>query len=76
MVIWAEMTKRGWAVAGMIDGTGEWQWCGRGDVAVDVMMIVGSVLWRGPTVSEPRFRSGERGYDDNLFGRGYTREAA
>ena len=36
-------------VAGKIDENGNLERRGRDDVAVDVMTIVGSVLWRGPT---------------------------
>ena len=76
MMLWAEMAERHRDEAGIIDDNGGWEYRGRGDVAVDVMAIVGSVLWSGPTFAIPGFRSGERRYDDNLFGRGYTRKTA
>ena len=48
-------------VAEIIDENGDWECRGRGDVAVDVMTIVGCVLRSGPTFSIPGFMSGERG---------------
>ena len=76
MVAWAEIPERHTDGAKIKDESGDWGCRGRGDLAVDVMTIVGSILWSGPTFSVHGFRSGERRYDDNLFGRGYTRKTA
>ena len=72
MVAWAEIAERHTDGAKIIDEYGDWGCRGHGDLAVDVMTIVGSILWSGPTFSVLGFRSGERRYDDNLFGRDYT----
>ena len=66
-MIWAEMAKRHLGIA---DTKGEievWESRGRDDVAVDVMTIVGSFLWSGPTFPLSGFQPGKRRYDDNLF---------
>lgn len=76
MMVWAEMAKRHMDGAKIKDEFGDWGRCGRGDVAVDVMRIVGSVLWGNQTSSVPGLKFGERRYNKNLFGRGYTRKTA
>ena len=74
MMAWAEMAER--HIDGVeikereVDRGGR----RRGDVAVAVMTIVGSVLWSGPA-SQSHCLRWARWYDDHIFGRGYTRRS-
>ena len=64
---WAEMAKRHSKRVGTEWEKWGWGCRGREDVAVDVMTIVGSVLWGGPTFLFSGLKPGERRYDDNQF---------
>ena len=75
MMGWAEMAKCHLGVSKFKNGVERRGCRRRDDVAVDVMTIVGCVLWGGRTFSAPRIRLGERRYYDNLLGRDYTRES-
>ena len=76
MLAWAGITERNTEVADLKYKHGDWRRRGRGDVAGDVMRIVGIVLWSSRTSSVPGFKFGERRYDDSLFGRDYTCKTA
>ena len=64
MTAWAEMADRHMNGDEIKDEYGDQ---GRRDVAVDVMTIVGSVLWGGPTFFSLKSRFRERRYGDNLI---------
>ena len=57
---WAEMVEHDMCGAEIKEENGNPGHRKSGDVAVDVMAIVGSVLWDGPASGVPWLTSGER----------------
>ena len=74
MIVWVEMAECQFTEAGIKDEYGDWGSRGRGDVAVDVITIVGSILWSSPAFPPLGLGSVNARYDDNLFGRDYVRK--